>query len=61
MDEPDRELVWEITKKSDSQGGIQIRRKPEEKITNFIDYYNTCMFTPMKWKFEGKKYRNEFT
>jgi len=31
----------------------------EHKRTNFINYYNKCMFKPMNWKSEGEKYRNE--
>jgi transposase len=31
----------------------------QNKITNFIRYYNKCLFKPINWKFEGEKYRNE--
>lgn len=34
--------------------------KLEGKITNFINYYNECMFKPMNWISEGEKYRHEF-
>ena len=32
----------------------------EDKIKNFIKYYNRCMVKPMNWKSEREKYRNEF-
>lgn len=32
----------------------------ENKINNYISYYNLCMATPYNWKFEGEKYRRLF-
>jgi hypothetical protein len=31
----------------------------EEKITNFIRYYNRCLIRPLNWKSEGESYRSE--
>jgi transposase len=33
----------------------------EEKIRNFIQYYNKCLIRPLNWKSEGESYSHELT
>lgn len=42
-----------------SRGQFQSVHDLENKIINFIKYYNKCMLKPLNWKSQGQKYRNK--